>query len=480
MRRSLRSLAVPIIAFLLLSVSVRTMAQEDTSKPKPAARVYPPLIGGSGDQDTDSDKETTSNLSPDTRPLTGVQTPTLGTPEIRHSYWMPGFEYSNLARSSSIYQPTTSNWNTTNYLVGNLSLLGAWNHSQLAVNYSGGGSVSTDQSQGNNYYHQLGLIQAFNWQRWHLVFIDQFSDLPQAQFGFGASSNLATPGIGGPLQPSLPSLQTSYQPNQSIFTSLGQRYSNSITTQIAYDVSRRGSITLSGSYGILRFVQTGNIDTNDSIFSLGYNYALSQKDSIGMLYRFSGYRFIGNPQAFNSHAALFAYGHKITGRLALQLFGGPEVTTFRVPVSNKSDRISVSGGGTLTYASLRTGLSVTFNHGVSGGSGQFTGTSADQLQNALTYQLSRVWQGNLSFGFARNTSLGPSNTSQVSQTYDSWFAGAAVSRPVGRTAKFNFGYTAYIQNSHLPVCIGSACSTSYVQHQISLDFQWHTRPLVLR
>ena len=480
MRRSLRSFAVPIIVCVLLPISVRTMAQEDASKPKPAARVYPPLFGGSGDQDTDSDKESTTNLSPDIRPLTGVQTPTLGTPEIRHSYWMPGFQYSNLARSSSIYNPAISDWNTTSYVVGNLSLLGTWNRSQLAVNYSGGGSISTDQLQGNSYYHQLGLVQAFDWQRWHLVFIDQFSYLPQAQFGFGGSSNLATPGIGGPLQPSLPSLQTNYQPNQSIFTSLGPRYSNSITTQAAYDTSPRSSVTLSGSYGILRFVQAGSIDTNDSIFSLGYNYALSQRDSIGVLYRFSIYRYIGNPQAFNSHEALLAYGHKITGRVALQLFGGPEVTTFRMPVNNKSDRISVSGGGTVTYASRRTGLSVTYNHGVSGGSGQFTGTSADQLQNALTYQLSRVWQGNISFGFARNKSLGLSTTSQVSQTYDSWFAGGALSRPLGRTAKFNLGYTAYIQNSHLPVCIGSVCSTSYVQHQISLDFQWHTRPLVLR
>ena len=480
MKCSPRFLAVPIITIVLLSGSIRTMAQEDTSKPRPAGRVHLPLAGRSGDQDTDIDNQSTANLTPDTRPLTGVQTPTLGSSELRHSYWMPGFQYSNFVRSSSIYHPTISDWNTTSYVVGNLSLLETWNRSQLSVNYSGGGSVSTDQLKRGNYYHQLGLNQAFNWQRWQLIFIDQLSYLPQAQFGFGASSNLATPGIVGPLQPALPGLQTNYQPDQSIFTSLGPRYSNSITTQVAYGISPRGSVTLSGSYGILRFVQVGNIDTNDSIFSIGYNYALSQKDSIGMLYRFSGYRYIGDPQAFNSHAALLAYGHKVTGRLALQLFGGPEVTTFRLPVSNKSDRISVTGGGNVIYASSRTRLSITFSHGVSGGSGQFTGTNTDQLQNAISYQLSRVWQGNLNVGFARNTSLGLSNPSQVSQTYDSWFAGGGVSRPLGRTANFTFGYTAYIQSSRLPVCIGSACSTNYVQHQISLGFQWHTRPLVLR
>lgn len=480
MRNSPRFLSASIIALLLLVGSIRTWAQEDTSKPKPTGRQYPPLIEGYGDQDTNSDRQSATDLNPDTHPLTGVQTPTLGSPESRHSYWVPGFQYGNFVRSNTLNQPKSSGWNSTSYVAGNLSLLEAWNHSQLSVNYSGGSSLSTDKSQGNDYYHQLGLIQAFNWQRWLVSFIDQFSYLPQTQFGFGAATNLATPGVGGPLGPSLPSLQTNYQPNQSIFTSIGPRYSNSITTQVVYVVGPRGSVTLSGSYGILRFVQAGNIDTNDSIFSTGYNYALSQKDTIGVLYRFSAYRYIGDPQAINDHVAQLAYGRKITGRLALQLFGGPEVTTFRVPFGSSTNKISGSGGGNLTYALSRSSLSLSYNHGVSGGSGQFTGSNTDQLQGTINHQLSRLWQGNVTFGFARNTSLELFNPSQVSQTYDSWFIGGGLSRPLGRTANFTFAYTAYLQNSRLPVCAAGTCGASYIQHQISLGFQWHTRPLVLR
>jgi hypothetical protein len=480
MRHSPRFLSASIIALVLLVGSIRTRAQEDTSKPKPAAREFQPLLVGYGDQDANSDQQSATNLNPDTQPLTGVQTPTIGSPELRHSYWMPGFQYGNFVRSSALNQSTSSGWNSTSYVAGNLSLLEAWNRSQLSVNYSGGGSFSTDKSQGNDYYHQLGLVQAFNWQRWQVSFIDQFTYLPQSQFGFGAATNLATPGVGGPLGPSLPGLQTNYQPNQTIFTSIGPRYSNSITTQVVYAVGPRGSVTLSGSYGTLRFVQAGNIDTNDSIFSTGYNYALSQKDTIGVLYRFSGYRYIGAPQAINDHVAQLAYGRKITGRLALQLFGGPEVTTFRVPFGSSTNKISGSGGGNLTYALSRSSLSLTYNHGISGGGGQFTGSTTDQLQGAINHQLSRVWQGNVTFGFARNTSLGLSNPSQVSQTYDSWFIGGGLSRPLGRTANFTFAYTAYLQNSRLAVCAAGTCGTSYIQHQISLGFQWHTRPLVLR
>jgi hypothetical protein len=239
-------------------------------------------------------------------------------------------------------------------------------------------------------------------------------------------------------------------------------------------------VTLSGSYGILRFIQAGNIDTNDAIFSSGYNYALSQKNTIGVLYRFSGYRYIGVSQAINDHVAQLAYGRKITGRLALQLFGGPEVTTFRVPFGSSTNKISGSGSGNLTYELSRSSLSLMYSHGVSGGSGQFTGSNTDQLQGTVNHQLSRLWQGNVTFGFARNTNLGLSNPSQVSQTYDSWFIGGGLGRSLGRTANFTFAYTAYLQNSRLSVCAAGTCGTSYIQHQISLDFQWHTRPLVLR
>jgi hypothetical protein len=478
MRHYIPYLAACIITLTLLGGTRPAMAQEDDSKPKPAARTYPPPLVA--DQDAASDQPSTDTLNPDIQPLTGVQTPTLGTPEMRHSYWVPGFQYGNFVRSSTLSQPTTSGWNTTSFVAGTVSLLETWNRSQLSVNYTGGGNFSTDKSQGNDSFQQLGLIEAFDWRRWRLSFIDQFSYLPQTQFGFGAASDLASPGIGGQLGPPLPSLQPNYQPGQTIFTSIGSRYSNSITSEIAYSISPRGSVTVSGSYGLLRFVEGGSIDTDDTILSAGYDYTLSRRDTIGILYRFAGYRYGGNPQAINDHVAQFAYGRKITGKMALQLFAGPEVTTFRVPLGGADDKISGSAGANLTYAFGKSNLSLSYNHGVGGGSGQFTGATTDQATGTIGHQLSRTWNGSLNFGFARTAGLGLSSPSQVSQTFDSWFTGAGLSRPFGRTADFTFAYTASIQNSQLPVCAAGTCGTSYLQHQISLSFQWHTRPLVLR
>src|SRR5437773_4517655 len=211
MKRHIRFLLAS--AALFLSASLLS-AQEDNSKPRPAAREYPPVIQGLGELDSNGDQGSTINLNPDTRPLTGVQNPTLGTPGIRHSYWLPGFQYANTVRSSALNQATALAWNTTSLVTGNLSVLETWSRAQLAVNYSGGASLSSDSAQGTSQFQQLGLVEMFDGGRWQLHFLDQFSYLPETQFGFGAGTALSIPGIGGPLAPPLPGLQSSYIPDR--------------------------------------------------------------------------------------------------------------------------------------------------------------------------------------------------------------------------------------------------------------------------
>jgi hypothetical protein len=464
------------VAALFLSASLIS-AQEDNSRPKPAAREYPMLLEGLGGQDSNGDQGSTSNLNPDTLPLTGVQNPTLGTPGIRHSYWLPGFQYAETIRSSALNQAISSGWNTTSLVTGNFSLLEAWSRAQLAVNYSGGASFSSDRAQGNSHFQELGLVETFDWGRWQLHFLDQFSYLPETQFGFGAGTALSIPGIGGPLAPPLPGLESSYVPNQSVFTTFGPRYSNSFATQAAYTVSPRGSITTAGTYGILRFIEAGNIESNNASFNAGYDYVLTKADTLGVQYRFSSYRYIGNPQAIDDQVVQFIYGRKITGRIALRLFGGPDVSTFRVPVNSSTNRVSGSGGASLTYALNRGSMALTFDRGISGGSGVLAGANTNQLQFSLGRQLSREWAASLNLGYSRNGSV---VSAPSSQAYNSWYVGGGLNRPFGRNAHFTIGYTAQIQTSNQAVCAAGTCGTNFTVHQITLGLEWHARPFVLR
>jgi hypothetical protein len=478
MKRWISPLALPTtLGIILLVVSPNSVwGQDEGGKPLPAGRSLPVLNGAITNGEEDQSLDT---LQPDMAPLTGVQTPTLGVPGVRHSYWVPGLQYGNMIQSQPFGQGNPSDWYVNNFFAGNVSLLEAWSRSQLALNATAGGTYSTSSDQGNGFFGQLGLSQTFEWAKWQLQFFDQFAYLPQSSFGFGAGTGLGIPGAGGPLVPPQPGLGGNYVPNQSIFASVGPRYSNAFAPQAVYAVSPRGSINFAGVYGILRFVNPGNIDSNEVTGNLGYNYLLTTKDTIGVVERYSRFAYIGNPQVIGDNVISLAYGRKMTGRLALQLYGGPDFATFAVPVANKSSRLSASGGANLTYQFSRSTLGVNYNHGLTGGSGTLVGANTDQIQANLGFGISRVWRSSVNFGFSRNESLAGSQ-SQTGSTYDSWYAGGALSRPLGHNVILSFAYSAQVQTSSMASCSSGNCSTNHNQNQISINFQWFTRPLVLR
>jgi hypothetical protein len=451
--------------------------QEEGEKPKPAGRPYPPAIDTNGDQQNPD--QGTQTLQPDNQPLSGIQNPTLGTPEIRHSYLVPGIEYGNIALSNSLNPGSNLGWNTTSFVTGDVSLLESWSHSLLSVNYSGGGFFSTDPTQGSGQYHQLSSAYEISLRRWQILFVDQFSYLPQTAFGFGGPSGLAFPGTMGTLAVPLPGLEAAYVPSQTVFTATGPRYSNASAAQVTYAVSPRGSITVAGVYGVLHFADPGNVDSDSEIESVGYNYAVTRNDSIGLIYRFAAYHFPGDAQAVGNHLAQIAYGKKITGRVALKLSGGPEVITFRVPIGGSTQKITGAGSATLTYAFSRSSIALDYSHEVSGGSGIFTGSIVDQVNASFNRRLTPVWTGSLSFGYARTRPI-VSPPGAISPVYDAWLAGAGVSRPIGRTAFLSLAYQAQIQDSNVALCGDPSCGKSRTLNQVFLTFQWNTRPLVLR
>ena len=465
-----RAALVLVGGLLALSSSYAQEQQDENGKPKPAA--HAPMI----DQDQPQDQTDPNALHPDITPLTGVQNPGVGNAEFRHSYWVPGIQIANTAQSGGGSFGNSGDWTDTTYVSGNLSLYEAWAHSRLNLNYSGGGFFSTDDFQGNGSYQQLAFSDVINLRRWQIAFFDQFAYLPTSQFGFGGLSNIGAPGVGGPLSVGSPGLGNNFVPDQTVLTDVGPRYSNSFATEVTLETSRRGSLTLVGSIGILRFTNSGNVDNDDEIGSIGYNYLLSKKDSIGLLYRFSAFHFSGLPQAIGDHVFNVAYGRKVTGRLGLALFGGPEITTFRIPIGNGDSQTGVSVGGSLSYALERGGVTISYTHGTTGGSGVLAGAAGDQLTASGTRSLTRLWSARANFGYGRIH--GFKTVSGIeSPGYNTFYMGGGLDRPIGRNANVSFGYTAYIQDQNNAACLNCGIST---QHQVSIGFQWHTRPFVLR
>lgn len=477
-----------LFAFVILSCALFLKAQslhaqgepqaplEDKPKPAGASANPIPLVN-LGDQQ-DQENQPSSGMTPDTTPLTGVQEPTVGYPEVRHSYWQTGLQWSGSIQSNPYNLTPGSSWLMNDFFAGTLSLLKASSRSQLALNYSGGGFVSTDSSQGNGYYHQLAASQTFQWKRLTLQLLDQFSYLPQSSFGFGVGTGLGFPGTGGSLGPIIPGLGNNFVPNQGIYSAIGARYSNASSVQVTYTTSPRGSITLSGTYGLLNFVESGNINNQTTTGTIGYNYTLTREDSIGVFYRFSAFHFTGQPEAYGDHSANVGYSRKLTGRMALRLYGGPDITVGRTTISGSSTTHGVNAGASLSYAFKKGGFSLSYNHSVYGGSGVLTGSLGDNVNFGANRQLSRVWSGQLNVGYSRNAPI-QSAPLTISQSFNTWNVGGSVSRPLGRSASLAIAYNTILTDYGLAGCVGAACSSSQMYQYVTVNFSWHTRPFVL-
>lgn len=492
MTMTLQNSILPSLVFswALCLASLPLHAQEEQQvptgeRPKPAGASSNPFpFPNAGDQDQGNE----SGMGPDLTPLTGVQSPTLGSPEVRHSYWQPGLQWSGAIQSIPYNQTPSSGWVMNNFFAGTLNLLQASSHSQFALNYTAGGYVSSDSTQGNDYYQQLVFSETLQWKRLSVLLLDQFSYLPQSSFGFGGGTGLGTPGTGGSLGPIIPGAGNSYIPNQSIFAAVGSRYSNASSLQLTYMTSRRGSITVSGTYGLLDFVEAGNYDNVTITGTAGYNYATSRKDTIGAFYSFSSLHFPDQPTAYGVHTANAAYGRKVTGRLALQIFGGPSITTTRpvppagspagtppVPIPTTHGE---NVGANVTYGVKRGGFSVGYNHGVFGGAGVLIGSVGDTLTFSANHMLGRIWSGQINGGYSHNAAINSASHSPL-PGYNTWNVGAGVTRAVGRNATFGLAYNATFTDYGLAGCVGSACSANQTFQYVTINFQWRAKPFVL-
>ena len=103
----------------------------------------------------------------------------------------------------------------------------------------------------------------------------------------------------------------------------------------------------------------------------------------------------------------------------------------------------------------------------------------DTVTARFSRQLTRTVNGTISGGYARNQALAIPGFGIFNQNYDYAFAGASVSRPLGRTLNLFLSYQAQYQFSNVAFCVGVTCGTSVVAHLISVGLHWQARPMLV-
>jgi hypothetical protein len=450
--------------------------QDQSGAPIPA--YHSPLAGAADNEDSTDQPQ---KLAPDTRSPTGVQDFSLGTPPLQHSFWQPSFNLTSTGDSDALSADNKTGWTTYTTFLAGVDLRRITGGSDLTVSYIGGGTVSNDGAIGDSVTQELKLAQKFSFRHAAISFFDQVTYLPEQSFGYGGVSGLTLPGGGST------GIQNGFDPSGTILTPRGQRITNTFLTQFDVQLTGRSSLTFVGGYTLLHYFDNDLLDFNDSIAQVGYNYQWTRQDTFSVLYRFNGYRYSGFNQSINDHVVLFNYGRRITGRLALQIGAGPEVTMFAVPINGSSSGTTPSGqtdvnwslNSALTYGFERTSVGLSYARGVSGGAGVLAGSESNTVSGYVNRQLTRTLNGGVIVGYARNNGLGTGalNSTAANQTFDYWYSGVTLNKSWGRMLNLFFNYQLQYQNSNATFCVGPTCGGSLVRHMISAGFSWHDHPL---
>ncbi len=444
------------IALITLGLSLGLVAQETEPELERAA---PPVAGITAADSGPPAEEAV----PDTRPVTGALPLTLGTFGTERSFLAPSFRFSQTVDSNPGIASGQSETVATTNLSATAVLQRIWRRSQFSLNYTSGGSIYAGHSDLNGIFQGAQIQQAFQFRRWSLTLADDVTYTPESAFGYaglsgGGASNLV-PGTA---------------PNQSILTNHSHQISNTAVGQVNYNLNNRSSLTISGNFGILRFPGSNLLESDQGGIQVGYNHNLNPRDSLGISYSLNLIRYPGvsTPQKLDSHNIQLAYSRRITGRLALQASGGPQINQLDEPILGSVTLVTWAARSSLIYRFRKSEMQLSYSHGVGVGAGILGVTKTDQVQGTVTTRLTRTLSGSFSGGYAHNTN--PQEV--VNSVFNTEFVSARLDRPLGHEATVFLNYTFQHQSTNVLAC-GLGCDLN--RHIGGMGFEWHMRPLLI-
>ena len=463
MRQAIKKLWTPLLVAGLCLPLAR--AQQQAPPTPPASSGAPASAPGN--------QEPASPVAGALPVVTGSIAPSVGELGDIRNQFTGGLVFSELFDSNFQNLSSSTGWDALTTVGGHLELHRVGSNTDLMVRYVGGGYIDAEDSSFDTSYHQVEAGETLNFRRWSLKLDDVFSYLPESAFGFSGAGLSGGGGFGITL------VNPFAVPNQSILTNQGKRVSNTALAQAQVNTSPRSSWTFTGSYSLLHFTDTADLDPTTASFSAGYNYQLSARDTLGVSYTFSAIRFNPAIESINDNSVQIIFGHHISNRLTVQAGVGPDVYNV-TPLFGPALGVQVSWGANagLLYQVGNTALSTSFSRGVSGGAGVVAGTTSTGVRFSATQKVGQRTTFTGAVGYNLNQSL--PGVLETSTSYNTVNASVGFNRQLSRSFGVNASYNLLNQSTNALACIGIGCAGPVLRHQIWVGFTWDIQPIPLR
>jgi hypothetical protein len=401
-------------------------------------------------------------------PLTGVETFGLGSPIGTHNLF-------DAALHVSIGGETDVVPGGTNFLVSAGGIVGlnrSWSRYLFRVAYAGGENLNYPGSSYNGGFQDLSAAQTIRWRRTTLHLLDDFTQSTGAAFG-----GLSTGGPGLTLPTGVATtVAPTFVPDESILTGQGDRVSDAILGEVDYQLSRRSTVTFGGSYGLLHFLTSGYIDSQNEAGQIGYGYQLDRKDTLGFVFYGDHFSFNGSGGSFTSTAIQAAFGRRLIGRTAIHISAGPQYIPSTPGVPSQFSW-TVSAG--ITHQVRRTTYSAGYGRYVTNGSGVLLGAETQTVSASISTVISRTWTSSLTGGYAFNSNLVTDATAAGVAQYRDWYGAVNFGRLWDRLVRTNFSYELQRQTQSGTSCPVLNCGPSTLLQEFSFTVDLHIRPVAI-
>jgi hypothetical protein len=476
--------------------------------------------------------DSTATQSIENPPLSGLDQPALEPGLTTRSFLIPGLHVLNTADtdlSGSLVgrDPVRS----VTRALGSLELQRLWKNYDLSLDYVGGAALYENFSRTAAQIQALDVDQRIRWRTGQVSFRDSFSYMPEGIFGYGAFGGAGGYDLGG-----FGNIGGIQDAGGGSFFSAGQfgsqgqdpRITNTALAEVTQLLNPRSSVTLTASYGLTDFTDNPSgclpsaalccppvgtclppsatfcppsancclppteaistapgclINSNQFAAQAGYNYQLGRRDQVALVYGFQDFSYpVSSLGRFTTNHFHVLYGHRISGRMDLQLGGGPQITEINPTGAPSIRQITGTGRASLRYRFPRTTLSASYERLSTNGSGFFGGATTNVARLALNHPINRLLTLSGDVGYTHNTRLIPSNVAGQPNSFQSEYVSLALRRQFGR---YLAGYVSYQYNDlsfDVPVCSttnGTDCGRTAQRHTFIIGLDWHPRPIRL-
>jgi hypothetical protein len=467
----------PLIMLLNLALPL-SWAQSDppSSSDNPAANATASVP----DQDN-----TVQAVSSENPPISGLDQPSLEPRAGSRSFLIPGAHISEALDSNFGNDFGNSSLHAVTRALGSLALQKLWNRYDTTLAYVGGGAFYSSHAGGASLIQQLDADQRILWRTGQLAIRDSFSYLPEGLFGYGSYGGVGgmsgLGAIGGGIVGG--GLNGFFGPGQLASFGHEPRITNVALADVAQSLSPRSFVTAAGSYGVVHFINndSGFINSRQFVAQGGYDYQISRKDQVGLVYGYQEFRYPTEVGAdFHSHVVNVLYGHRISGRLDLVLGGGPQVIEIHSVSTGSTREISGSGRAALRYRLRHSTLSFSYYHFTTSGAGFFAGAESDTARGDLNHPFGRLWNATFDVGYTHNSRLAPTvpGIGAPANSYGYVYVGGVAHRQLGRDFRLLLSYQFNDLGFDQSFCAaGGSCSSQ--RHVFLVGLDWHPRPIRL-